>query len=474
MLRSWRRRQRCIALTMEKTGWDRKKAKSEIRLAMERTGITYREYERYNFFNVPAEDQERVYKDKKAERGFQKKRKQASIKAVAMATGWDEDYAKKQMEKSIREVGCKSFEYDYFGYYNMTLEEQKKAHEKYIKKRKGIERKREKDRTKCINLIMKEKQCDRETAAKEYDEAVARTGCRPDEFIMYEFYKLTPEVQDSLFLLSHLQKIRKALNFDRYWYRIFKYKDKTNELLADYTKRKWCISTEVSFEEFKDLFSDSKKVFYKAYDSFGGKGARAFDINEDNIREVYDEIKTMGKGMVEEFVVQHHIMNEMSPTAVNTIRIVSITSDEPVNEKGDHFKVAWATLKMGGTTGCVDNLRGGGVGAAVDLETGTLCTDAVSDGGKTVYKEHPVTGTKIKGFKIPFFKEAVDMIREITEKNHINGYLGWDVAIAEDGPLLIEANAIPGPTLLVLPHWATEGRGMKDYIQEEVKNFCQL
>ena len=467
-------KEHCIEFTMKKTGWDRKKAEQEIKLAKERTGIKYREYERFHFYKVPAEDQEKVYKEKKAEREFLKKRKQACIRAIAQATGWDEEYAKEQMETSMKEVGCRSYEYDYFGYFDMTLEEQKEAHARYLKSREGRAAKRAKDREKCIDTIMEAKGCDHETAAAEYDDAVARTGCRPDEYLEYEFYNLTPEKQDSILLLSHIKKIRKAINFDRFWYRVFKFKDKTNELLADYTKRKWCVSTEVSFEEFRDLFANSKKVFYKAYDSFGGKGAKAFELNDDNIKDVYDEIQSMGKGMVEEFVVQHHIMNEMSPTAVNTIRIVSMASDEPINEDGDHFKIAWATLKMGGATGCVDNLRGGGVGAAVDLDTGTLCTDAVSDAGKTIYQTHPVTGTKIKGFKIPFFKEAVDMVREIVETKHVGGYIGWDVAITEDGPMLIEGNAIPGPTLLVLPYWATEGRGMKDYMQDQVKYFCEL
>jgi len=52
------------------------------------------------------------------------------------------------------------------------------------------------------------------------------------------------------------------------------------------------------------------------------------------------------------------------------------------------------------------------------------------------------------------------MVTEAINKNKLEGYLGWDVAIAEDGPILIEVNDRPGVVLLSTPY-AAQKKGMK-------------
>ena len=116
---------------------------------------------------------------------------------------------------------------------------------------------------------------------------------------------------------------------------------------------------------------------------------------------------------------------------------------------------------MGGDGSVVDNLHaGGGVVAGVDLETGKICTDGVTWQCER-YVNHPVTGVKLRGFEIPYFKEAKEMVYEMIDKLGINGIVGWDIAISENGPLLIEPNGTPDPALLDLPY-APDHLGIKD------------
>ena len=173
----------------------------------------------------------------------------------------------------------------------------------------------------------------------------------------------------------------------------------------------------------------------------------------------------MPEGVVEEFVVPHPVIAEISPGVLGTVRFTSISFNEPVDKEGNLFVIPYCMLKMGGQKGCVDNLRQGGLGAAIDLETGVICTDAV-DINLNTYANHPVTGKKIQGRQIPYFQEAKDMIRRITEENGMKGHLAWDVAITERGPMLIEVNGRPSPTLLELPYYNTSKRGNK-YILEK-------
>jgi hypothetical protein len=53
---------------------------------------------------------------------------------------------------------------------------------------------------------------------------------------------------------------------------------------------------------------------------------------------------------------------------------------------------------------------------------------------------HPDTGARITGFEIPYWEEAMELVREAQRKLCEIPTLGWDVAIMPEGPMLIEAN----------------------------------
>ena len=55
-----------------------------------------------------------------------------------------------------------------------------------------------------------------------------------------------------------------------------------------------------------------------------------------------------------------------------------------------------------------------------------------------------IPNEKIVGFKVPMFKEAVDLVKEAAKVVPEIGYVGWDVAISEKGPVLVEGNCYPG------------------------------
>lgn len=59
--------------------------------------------------------------------------------------------------------------------------------------------------------------------------------------------------------------------------------------------------------------------------------------------------------------------------------------------------------------------------------------------GEEELEAHPDTGFRFENFKIPYFKEACELVKNATK--HIpNGYIGWDVAITPLGPTIVEGN----------------------------------
>ena len=203
---------------------------------------------------------------------------------------------------------------------------------------------------------------------------------------------------------------------------------------------------------------------YKPADGHRGQGVKVFNLTGDR-KSVFDKISSLREGVVEAYLVQHHALSELAPGSVNTIRIVTLSSNDwPVTKDGKMMDIAYASLRIGEGKAVVDNFHSGGMVACLDLETGEVVTDATDQEGN-VFKKHPMTGTVIRGTRVPFFKEAVEMVKDAVMSRRLQGYLGWDIAVTEDGPELIEINNQPGIVLLQTPY-APEHKGMK-YVLEK-------
>lgn len=393
------------------------------------------------------------------------KKREQNITAIMEKTGWTREETLKQLKIAKAEVGCGSYVYAYFGFYDMTKEEQIETYKEWQKRQERRARNRDKKLQKCLDVTLAATDWTAEYALDQIKETMERTGCTAEEYREYRFWSLPPAEQEKFFLMCHTDVIRRKYSVDLNLSRLIKDKNEANVHFAKYIDRRWCSNRGTTFGEFAATFRECSKLFYKPVSSCGGSGARPFDISAETMKSVYEQIMELPEGVVEEFVVQHPQLSAMSPNVLNTIRLTSISYNGPIDAEGNRFAIPYAMLKMGGAKGYVDNLKQGGVGAAIDLETGKLCTDAV-DVDLNPYTHHPVTGMQIQGFQVPFFEEAKAMIRRIVEENNMRGYMAWDVAITERGPMLIEINGRPSSTLLELPFYNTPLRGRKSVMEK--------
>lgn len=394
--------------------------------------------------------------------------KKEYLEQVIRDTGWSRKKAIETMRSARQNEGITYYNYTRFKLYEMTVKEAAD----FLKKRKldQQERKKEKkvqaaaDRKAYLSRLEKKTGWSPDYAEEQYMQARERTGCTAEEYFLYRFYELTPEEQNRVFLIRDSRKITQKYNVDKHFVNILYNKEQCNEYFSEDIRRAWCVNKRVSEEQFLDLFRNSRRIFYKPTMGHHGDGAMSCDVTRENIRDLYRTLAEKSYGVVEEYIVQHHRMQELAPAAVNTLRLATISSNTDRPElNGEHLLFLYASQKMGGVDSVVDNLAGGGMVASVDMKTGKLSSDAADDKGN-VFSVHPGTGTKIKGFEIPYFHEAVEMVRRIYEKKKIQGYLGWDIAITEDGPEIVEVNTSPGVILFQLPQ-LTEGHFMKSYMQ---------
>ncbi|TNE89842.1 MAG: hypothetical protein EP330_10080 [Deltaproteobacteria bacterium] len=103
------------------------------------------------------------------------------------------------------------------------------------------------------------------------------------------------------------------------------------------------------------------------------------------------------------------------------------------------------------------NLHQGGLGLAVDLETGRV-TRAVRNG--RLISRHPDNGAQLEGICLPAWQETLDVARRAAGSVPL-GYLGVDIVHDKDlGPLVLELNARPG-----LEIQNVHGRGLASFLE---------
>lgn len=135
---------------------------------------------------------------------------------------------------------------------------------------------------------------------------------------------------------------------------------------------------------------------------------------------------------------------------------------------GETARLFLACLRIPVGRSEADNFRHGASGnlvAGLDAATGRL-TSAVGslrrDWPQIVdVDRHPDTGAPLVGFDLPSWREVVELVLEAQRRFVGLRSIGWDVAITDQGPMLIEGNGRYDCDILQLAH----GRGLKSELR---------
>ena len=204
----------------------------------------------------------------------------------------------------------------------------------------------------------------------------------------------------------------------------------------DFTKRDFIVPKEDNYNEFLE-FLDKHEVFMsKPYDGLGGADVKKEYSKDIENKEEYFNNAIKNRIFLEELVKQHPDMNKLCEKSVNTMRIMTFN---------DHGKsrIIWMGLRVGNGINSIDNFHAKGMAVNIDINTGKLVGNAI-DKNLNEYEEHPFTHVKFDGFQIPCFEEAKKMVLEASLRNDKILVVGWDVAISDRGPVIIEGNRRPG------------------------------
>ena len=136
----------------------------------------------------------------------------------------------------------------------------------------------------------------------------------------------------------------------------------------------------------------------------------------------------------------HAATRDLSNGALATVRLLTCRSERGGHEATD------AVFRMAvGANTVVDNFHAGGIAAAIDMATGTLgpATDMGLRPERGWCEVHPDTGARIAGRTLPYWPETLALAVRAHGAFPDRVIIGWDIAILDDGPCVIEGNGAP-------------------------------
>lgn len=279
----------------------------------------------------------------------------------------------------------------------------------------------------------------------------------------FEFYDLNAQQRATFITLGHSARIAKYYN-DPEFLDIFDDKSIFVKRFSDYVHRDTFDIRESHADGLEAFVRKHGKVMAKRTTDYVGRGIEVVDVNENptiNFDDLYQALMDNRQYLIEEFFKQHPKMSELSPTSVNTLRVITFLDDEKIP------RILVSVLKSG-LGSHVDNIGQGGMYTILD-DTGTVVYPFI-DKDCNQHTKHPITGTDLIGFQVPHYEQLVSSIKEACLVIPQVRYMGWDVAVGVDGPEIIEGNSSTGP-FQVIPSMSDEKIGVKPIYDRYIKNY---
>lgn len=190
-------------------------------------------------------------------------------------------------------------------------------------------------------------------------------------------------------------------------------------------------------EEVLDFISTHRKFVSKVNNLKMGEGFFVYDSVDGSPAEIFEKIIARGADILEGYVYQHPDINEIYPHSVNTIRIHTVNNGKEIK----CFIKPHIRLGVNGNV-----LDKSNESYRLVLNPDGTVSESVVEISRFLKKAyyHKDTGKKFSEIKIPFMDEMNELVKKAAARCPETPYVGWDVAVTENGPVLIEGNGCSG------------------------------
>lgn len=275
------------------------------------------------------------------------------------------------------------------------------------------------------------------------------------EYYVFQFYLRSKANRKSFFTTFFEYELNDQLNNPSYR-DLFWDKTKFLTVFKEYIHREWC---KIDDNEVQRLFSNHDSLVIKEKCGCSGSMVQIIDTKDyQNARALQLYMRSQGYNMIETMLVNHKELAQFNPRTLNTIRFVTVAHNGAV-------RYIVAALRVGGRNARVDNISQGGACAPINIDNGKIYGPFVAKSKA----EKPVCDDAI-GFAIPYWEEVKALVSKAALMIPEIRFVAWDIAITQQGPVIVEGNNSFGPDIMQM-HYGINEQGLKPRLMAILKEL---
>lgn len=304
---------------------------------------------------------------------------------------------------------------------------------------------------------------DRKRIVKDYKRLYQSKGLTTDEYYEYEFEKRDEAFRQSFLGLNEQRYYLDYLNPVKYYslarnkYLAHRMLDNTgvrkSQLYCHYMPEATYMASDVNASNIKDVLrilrtKGVSECVIKTTESSHGDNVwviKAIEYGEHDATMVrFDGVELKLSSVLgneplifESVIRQTGQFAAFNGSSVNTIRFMTTLWPD------GSARVIATWFKVGRSGKCVDNAgNGGNVDAGIDVETGTIYNVMQFDGWRNakVIEKHPDSGSQLNGVVVDNWDSIKSEVIKFQQAFPYCKAAGWDIAITDEGPVVIEVN----------------------------------
>lgn len=201
-----------------------------------------------------------------------------------------------------------------------------------------------------------------------------------------------------------------------------------------------------SLDDFVNHLKSGDEFFLKPNGGGSGRGIGKLYCIDGTIywnKEVVNDMNGF-LSQLDDYIVQYRFRqtgysHDVNPDTLNTLRVTTM-----IDPKTKKPFVGYACHRFGRKGYVVDNIAQGNLLCPIDIETGVIKFASYIENGELVKLEnHPDTGVKIAGVKVPHWEQVVETCFSMALQVPFMPLCGWDIIVSGDDIYMQELNYNP-------------------------------
>lgn len=251
------------------------------------------------------------------------------------------------------------------------------------------------------------------------------------DYVDYDFAMLTKAERKTM--MTHPISNQLSVTYDHPDYRhIFHDKWEFDRVFTDFLGREWMMVEEDNADEVRAFAERHPIMITKQQMGRSGAAIHRYDAADvEDWNEFHKGLLDRGELLIEENIIQHADLAAVCPGTVNSTRVAAFFDGEKTH--------ILAVAQKFGRGQVADQMDFGGFYTMLDPDTGASLGKGYDSHGH-VHEFHPESGFKIADFQLPMFDEVIAFVDTVARHVPQVQYVGWDIAVTPDGPIVIEGN----------------------------------